>query len=888
MKLISLARTLLCTLLFAGLAHSICAAQPPPGELLQNPGFEGGSGSDGQGAGIPAWTAFGLGYDIDRATYRSGEQSLRCDSVNATSIHGGYSNIVLNQDRAIPVVVSGWSKADSVSGPANGDYAVYVDATYMDGTPLFGQIAEFDAGSHDWQRRQELILPAKPLKSLMVYALFRLHSGTVWFDDFSVHEVSGDGIYDSQPLMPLPHEGDTGHALQVASAGLALDFSSRGVIDGTELNGVDVTPKSTGGIYVRDVGSDGPLNAMTGTTAPYGKGGMSIDIPHNSDLGISLNVKFEPVAGGIGVSGEIDDLTHSDRAVTVYVAIPIRADGWLWGDDIRHSNVVHGGDEYTNQVRVPEGATGGMSLYPFGCVAHQGQGLAIANQMDWPTVYRIFYNGSSRQLVIAWDFALTSKSVSWQPRNARFGCTVYALPASTASWGFRAAALAFYAINAPDYTRRATKDGTWLPFTDPSTIQQPQDFNFAYHEGDNSLKADNNLGILAFRYTEPMSWWMAMPPSTPRTMTNAVAEMKSIAADPKQKDHAMAQAVLSSGTQDADGQYNLQFQNQPWSNGAVWVLDPNPEIAATSAAPTRGSLAYSLAQGDAMYGSAAAAARGVQAGEYLDSLEGWSDIEDYRLSDLQAATSPLTFDATSRSPVLPEWFSTFEFARFLSSDLHNRGKLLFANYTPIRFSIFSSILDVMGIEVNWLGGPTGFNPDSDATMDLRRTLSFQRPYLLLMNTDFNAFSAADVDLYFQRSMFYGIFPSMFSANAATNPYWQNPTWYNRDRPTFKRYLPVIDQLSSAGWQPVTWAASANRNVYIERFGSRYFTLLNNSDSGQTSTISIDMAGLGDTGMTPTVTDMLSGASLPTTASNGSVIVKIHLDAQHAGALRLSK
>ncbi len=105
---------------------------------------------------------------------------------------GASQTVTVNQTEAKPLVVSGWSKADHVSGPNDGQYSLWVDATYQDGTPLWAQVAPFRPGTHDWERSEFVIHPAKPLKSVTVHALFRYHSGTVWFDDVFLGEEGRD------------------------------------------------------------------------------------------------------------------------------------------------------------------------------------------------------------------------------------------------------------------------------------------------------------------------------------------------------------------------------------------------------------------------------------------------------------------------------------------------------------------------------------------------------------------------------------------------------------------------------------------------------------------------------------------------------------------------
>ncbi|MCW3094978.1 MAG: hypothetical protein JWL77_596 [Chthonomonadaceae bacterium] len=868
-------------------------AQNRPAERLRNPGFEGGGGSDGRGAGVPGWDAFELGYDVDRNTFRGGEQSIRCDSLRATTLRGASSKIVLNQKQAIPVEVTGWSKAEKVSGVRDSDYSLYVDLTYTDGTNLWGTAESFRVGTHDWERRHLLIVPKKPIEAIWVFALFRKHTGTAWFDDFAVHQLDGPGIFDSQSLLPLPKRethGSGGIARRVSSAdGLTLGLNAQSDIVSVKAGGQEITSTGQGGFYLRDVGADGPILPLNGTPNAYKNNGLLFR-SDAADQQVRFFAQIVPEGDALAIDGELTDLTGKDRAFTVYFALPVGAEGWTWGDDIRRSHPIAAGQEYSNLTHTNVGATGGLSLYPFGAVSQGKAGVALANRMDWPAVTRIFYNGTTRQLVMAWDMALTPKTVAWPGRNARFRALLYRLPPESAAWGFRAAAQKFYRLNAPNFDRFAKADGIWMPFTDPGTIKNAADFGFTYHEGDNSIKTDDAAGILSFRYTEPMTWWMPMPPAMPRTYENAMAMVNSLATDPHPKsktDQDLARAVLNSGTQDENGHYNLEFRNEPWANGAVFVMDTNPELAATPDRPTRAYLDYNTDMAMKMYGAEAKRTRGDQDGEYLDSLEGWSDVQDYRPSDIAANPYPLPFDTDSRRPVLPQWYSTHTFARFLRDDLHNRGKLLMANSVPIRFSVFAPLFDVMGIEVNWLDPKGEWQPEGDDILSMRRTLSATKPYLLLMNTNFDKFSSPMVEKYFQRSLFYGIFPSMFSADAATHPYWESPALYERDRPLFRKYIPVIRKLSAAGWEPITQAKSSNASVYVERYGKRLVTVLNDSRQPANTTLTIDLTSLGlGVVPTPAVVDLLTGAKLPVSTANGVLTLTVSLKPDQALALEL--
>lgn len=139
------------------------------------------------GQGALGWDPYGAGgFRLDSLTKHSGDYGLYCENVTPGSTSGANQMIPLNQVTPQPLRVCGWSKAEEVSGNKDADYAVYADITYTDGTNLFGQTGTFDTGSHDWQSVSFEIQPEKPVQRLCLYALFRNHTGRVWFDDFSL------------------------------------------------------------------------------------------------------------------------------------------------------------------------------------------------------------------------------------------------------------------------------------------------------------------------------------------------------------------------------------------------------------------------------------------------------------------------------------------------------------------------------------------------------------------------------------------------------------------------------------------------------------------------------------------------------------------------------
>ena len=125
----------------------------------------------------------------------------------------------------------------------------------------------------------------------------------------------------------------------------------------------------------------------------------------------------------------------------------------------------------------------------------------------------------------------------------------------------------------------------------------------------------------------------------------------------------------------------------------------------------------------------------------------------------------------------------------------------------------------MGTETDWNPGGK-WRPMSDAELLYRRALCKGKPYCFLMNTEFEQFSPELVEKYMKRSLAYGMFPGFFSHNASQGHYFTRPELYDRDRPLFKKYVPLCKRVAEAGWEPVTRARSSDEQVYVERFGER--------------------------------------------------------------------
>jgi len=153
--------------------------------LLKNPGFEAGRANWGAGEG---------GYEIDATDFHGGTQCLKLDNPSPTGRASATQSILLNQKAPRKIIVHGRAKAENVTGHRGRGFSIYVDIYYTDGTPLYGQTIDWETGSTGWQHGEMTIEPAKPIRNVNVYLLFRGHGGTARFDDVFVAEdpVAGE------------------------------------------------------------------------------------------------------------------------------------------------------------------------------------------------------------------------------------------------------------------------------------------------------------------------------------------------------------------------------------------------------------------------------------------------------------------------------------------------------------------------------------------------------------------------------------------------------------------------------------------------------------------------------------------------------------------------
>ena len=569
-----------------------------------------------------AWQAYQDGFTLD-------QRALLCDNGDdVKKQRAAYLSVTLNQESPELVIATLESKAENVGGTLDKHYSLYLDITFTDGTHLWGQTASFDVGSHDWQTRKVTIVPEKPIKRFAFYAMFKHHTGKAWFRNPKV---------SSRPLpQGMYRLEDQYYLLQ----GPARE-----------------------GIQIREVGKKGEIVHL-----------------RKEALGLQMQVHKSTHQGATFFDLALRDTSRRDRAITLAYCVPVPGAPTWWLQDPRVRIKIQKNSQYSHTNHFQGVGSEKLSPYPIAAVAsdHEGspRGVAVGIDMKHPAFYRLVYHSQTGEMLLLFDLAFTPEKPT---ANLRF-CKYSFDP----EWGFRSAIDRYYQLFPKEFLTRVDEQGTWMPFSKISEVEGWKDFGFAFKEGAGETVWDDANDITTFRYSEPMTWWMKMPPGMPRTMNAATAEAQRLA----KTGDARAKSLLVSGFHDEHGKFTGIFRDTPWSNGIVWSMNSMPGVQGDI---TDFSHHWNPELTERLYGSDA---KGHLDGEYFDSAEGYVTAPlNYRREHFQIAETPLCYSSKTFRPGIFRGQVAFEYMRSIANDVHTRQGLTMANSTPIRLCWYAPLGD---------------------------------------------------------------------------------------------------------------------------------------------------------------------------------------------------
>ncbi len=851
--------------------------------LVSDGGFENGAGARGE------WRGYGKGYENDRDVKHGVAASIRCRASDISTTLGAVQRVSLKQREARPVVVEFWTRCEGTEFPPSSEYSLYCDVTYADGTREFGVVAKCPTDARVWERVELVLQPTRAIAAIDLYCLFRGTAGTAWFDDVACREVD--------PARVRMFDGEI--VRQVAMPTRLATTQPSWMDDLVIL----VQAHDDGRIWEPEI------SQVTGTK-------FAFEVRPIKLAGI---VRF--LKGGSYQITLANWATH-DRPVTAYWARRIAGKGIWWDDgvqsrDFSKSSNDRTGVQLANLVQAGAGKTGWMSRYPIGVVTADHQTLRMSTRESvsrvrsfwWENyqISRFCFDSSLGLFCLACDVVAEVDSGTRGRRNvggmSRYSSTfdIYEKRTDEAE-PFR---VCWKGIDWGKVWPSQRPLGIWAPFVKISTIERSEDFGFAFKEGDNDVDFDEKHSILTFQYFYPQTVWVGLQDAGLKSYGELSRAVQALAtSQASESAEGDRNRGIEAACRTAGGRDYLWPTNQPWCRGAVLAV--NPLLRSW----------YSLAQDAASFEpKSGGRVRKDVDGPFFDSVDGWADIIDYRPATIETASS-LAYDPRTKrigvlnaismahyydgwrdwadrsgtvhspAPVLKPGQIT-EFHQSQSYvDERKRHQFTMANGCPTRYWWMAALFDVMGQEINWkIDG--GWVPMSAEEMWYRRALCGKKPYCLLMNSDFDRWTVEDTRRYFMRCAAYGFFPSFFSHNAYDKNYWEQPAWYNRDRPVFKQFIPVLQTIGRAGWEPVTWGRSDSpREILVERFaagdsGPQYWTVHNPTDRTVRGRVWLARGRVGG----ETLHEMLTGGEKRGVVDGGDVRIEVELRGGETWVLR---
>lgn len=550
-----------------------------------------------------------------------------------------------------------------------------------------------------------------------------------------------------------------------------------------------------------------------------------------------LGFAFETAQKGAAriVSAKVADRTGKDRALALVYAIPLPKGDLTWWDDPRTSRPISETDDEQRIVRLSNAGAGEYSVWPLGAVTAGDRGIALAIDPEMPVHYRIGLAPKLRILYFACDLGLAPERPASEIRFAVF-------PFKAAD-GFRGAYARYMKLYPEAFKSRLPKHGGWFAFDKMSEVPHVEDFGIQFKQHDNETAWDDAHGVYTFRYYEPGTWWMDIGGRSGRdfpTYAESLAQAKTLLA----RGNVWAKAWEKSGFLAADGRPMCEPCNRHWCHGAVWSMNAAPGIEG-------GEYAFKQAEKDYVKNYAEPFPKGLD-GEYVDSAHMWMTAPlDYDRRHFAAMRTPLTYDPQTRRVAIYKGLICQEYCAETARRLRSRGRFLFANTDVERWSWLVPQLDLIGTEVNFF--TTGeWKPLGHPDLLYRRAICAKKPFAMFQTFDPKNYTQEMAERYFRVSLAYGMFPSFEPI------LFKHPDIRDRDRPLFRKYMPLCRELSEAGWCPLNTLATCDEpDVFVEQFGDRFLTVFN---SGKAEA-QVRLRPLGGAKTPPTVRERLTGKAL---------------------------
>lgn len=557
-----------------------------------------------------------------------------------------------------------------------------------------------------------------------------------------------------------------------------------------------------------------------------------------------MNLELDATAtelegGGLRIDGVVRDTTGEDRAIGVRYSLPLDAEGWTWWDDAEQREEIAGG-VYRHTYNCKAGI-GLCSIYPWASVTGPEQGVTIALPLSQgPRVFVLQQDQRVPAMQATFYFGLAADAANNRSR-APFSLVIYT---HDAQWGMRSAMERYYALFPESFEARPDPERylnyanleRFDPVTHELVVQgrRQQDasdfgegYRFIYHvhgcydfrmvpSDDPTMPSDEEVLELLQQMVEEER-------ETPRGYVPTEETLKKLVYGPEGQIRYIG-----------DTRYwrpHEGYNHNDWPGwGFNFHVNEDPGVSDYLAGETRRRFEAYAAEGEHLPFEATVTA---------DAIEGYHALTRYpnfRREHFATTLPPLTFGKESLKPCIPNAIWDFhEKAWWPLTDEYEVA--VYGNANAYEQFFVLPYVDVPMVEWDWdRSNPGHFERYLRATAH-HKIWRFWR--VCAAGVSQGEGDPEIVRKHFERGLAYAIYPAVYPL----------PETAGRDyRHLYRQYVPAIEQLLHAGWEPVPYA-TATEGAIVERYGSfadgeLHLTLRNYGDEPVSTAISLQRGPLG--------------------------------------------
>ena len=576
-----------------------------------------------------------------------------------------------------------------------------------------------------------------------------------------------------------------------------------------------------------------------------------------SKRGLDLQATLRGDKECIRIDGTISDTTGRDRALGVKFALPLDLSGWTWHLDAHDREPIDTKRMYRHTYKCVSGV-GVCSIYPWMAVSSADAGLSLALPLSQgPRAFLLQHDQRVPEMQAVFFFGL-ARDAGKNPSRATFSLVLY--PHDPA-WGMRSAMQRYYKLFPESFVKRPTFEG-YLNYADlerfdPKTHQmvvwQKDRFEDASDFGEGYKFVWGLHGCYDYRQVPYEDQKLPADETVFSLLANMIKAEQA-----KPRGYAPTADTIKKVVFGPDGNIAYIADTRYWRAhegynhsdlpgwGFNFRVHEDPDISPALAL---------MARQRAERTSADPTHRPWDATFTADAIEGYmanGHCLNFRREHFATTVPPLVFGVKNLQPAILNTIWDFHAKAWWPISQEHKITV-YGNANQYEQVFTAPWVDVPMTEGSW-------EPRFGRWERYLRAIAHRKIWRHWHAWDdrggYSGGNPGHVQRHFRYCLAYAIYPALGTVQVDCGN-------LDMHRALYRQYVPAIEELSVAGWDPVP-LATATQEVVVERYGEfsqgeLHFTLLNEAKKPVETLLKPDWNALGvPAGEELVVLDILPG------------------------------